>query len=140
MNKTNSKTLMTLIIVLIGFIFIVEFTSPIQSIEIEHLQKRQNPSLIVTVSTAVAIDGPIITTVATDSSVVTSSTGINVGPSSSSSSSVSNTSTTSVSTIMSFAPPFSSGHLDLEFTIYNLYSVATSLFVITVTMLYLIVA
>ncbi|CAH1769066.1 7964_t:CDS:2, partial [Entrophospora sp. SA101] len=35
-------------------------------------------SLIVTVSTAVAIDGPIITTVATDSSVFTSSIGINL--------------------------------------------------------------
>nr|CAG8648837.1 13763_t:CDS:2 [Entrophospora candida] len=36
--------------------------------------------------------------------------------------------------------PVSAGHLDLELSIYNLYSIATSLFVVSVTMLYLIVA
>ncbi|CAJ0923536.1 10881_t:CDS:2 [Entrophospora sp. SA101] len=36
--------------------------------------------------------------------------------------------------------PVSAGHLDLELSVYNLYSIATSLFVISVTMLYLIVA
>nr|CAG8535200.1 11254_t:CDS:2 [Entrophospora candida] len=36
--------------------------------------------------------------------------------------------------------PSSAGHLDLELSVYNLYSVATSLSVIAVTMLYLIVA
>ncbi|CAH1764643.1 13619_t:CDS:10 [Entrophospora sp. SA101] len=44
MNKTSTKTLIALLVVLISFIFIVEFTSPIQSINIGHLQKRQTPA------------------------------------------------------------------------------------------------
>nr|CAG8598797.1 8063_t:CDS:2 [Entrophospora candida] len=42
MNRTNSKTLIILTIVLLSFIFIVGFTTPVQSISLEHLRKRQD--------------------------------------------------------------------------------------------------
>nr|CAG8495037.1 12246_t:CDS:2 [Entrophospora candida] len=42
MNRTNSKTLIIFTIVLLSFIFIVGFTTPVQSISLEHLRKRQD--------------------------------------------------------------------------------------------------